>query len=248
MEHKEENEQKVKKLILTITMVVLLILAVTLTTYAFFTYYRSGAKNNQLITGRIRLVFEDGENNINLTNQFPIADDEAILLKNSSNDVAITNFTISGYAGSSVALYYQIHALMGQEMTGYNRMPDNHIKLYLTYETNATDTTDAGLVEVQNGYDTADEATGTYGALASVGREKDTSEGGQILLALGQVGVDDSVHSYTLRMWISDDVTISDTDSTKTYCASEEECNDSRLIFSTMYYSIKLKVENYNID
>lgn len=248
MEHKESNDQNVKKIILSVVVVFLLILAVTLTTYAFFTYSRTGEKNNQLVTGRIRLVFEDGENNINLTNQFPTADADAVLFTSSGSDVAVTNFTVSGYAGSSVRLYYQVHALMGETVTGRNRMPDEHIKLYLTVDTNTADGADTGLAEIQNGYDAADATAGTYGALASVGRETDTSNGGEILLALGQVGVDNSEHSYTLRMWISDDVTISDTDSTKTYCASDDECNDSRPIFSSMYYSIKLRVENYNID
>jgi len=249
MEHNEiEDKQSVKKVVFSVFIVLLLALAVGLTTYAFFSYYRTGEKNNQLITGKIRLVFEEGENNIKLTNQFPIADSEAILMENNVKDVAVTNFAVSGYAGSSVNLYYQVKAIKGEEQTGGNRFPDEHIKLYLTYETNETDDTDTGLVEIQNGFDTANSETGKYGALASAGGETDTNDGGEILLALGKVGVDNSIHSYTLRMWISDTVTISDTDNTKTYCAVADECVDSRNVFSTMYYSIKLKVENYNME
>ena len=84
-----------------------------------------------------------------------------------------------------------------------------------------------------------------YGALVSEGNEGvDTGSNGEVLLAMGQVGTENTIHSYTMRMWISDTVTISDTDSEATYCASEEECNDSRSLFSDMYYTLKLRVQN----
>ena len=50
------------------------------------------------------------------------------------------------------------------------------------------------------------------------------------------------------RIVLSDTVTISDTDTNATYCASEEECSGTRNIFSDMYYSLKLRVENYDPD
>ena len=47
-------------------------------------------------------------------------------------------------------------------------------------------------------------------------------------------------------MWVNDTVTISDTDSTKTYCASASaECtaNGGRAVYSDLFYSFKIRVD-----
>lgn len=242
MEIKEKDEQKTKKIVLLILAIFVMLAAVTLTTYAFFNYSRTGTENNQLITGRIKLLFEDGTNNINLTNQFPMSDAAAVATTSSGSEIVFTDFTVSGYAGASIDLYYEVYALAGEGVTGKTRMPDEHIKLYLTASTN-----NYGTATVVNGFDTTNATAGTYGALISVGNDgTQTSAGGEVLLAQGQVGTENTIHTYTMRMWISDTVTISDTDSSATYCASTSECSGSRPIFSDMYYSLKLRVQNMN--
>ena len=237
----DDREKMTKRIIFAVVAIALLLITVTFSTYAFFNYYRTGAKNNQLITGRIKLLFQDGVNNINLTNQFPIPDYEAVEMTNSGQEIAMTTFTVSGYAGGAIDLLYRVYAIEGEAVAGRNRMSDEHIKLYLT------ETHDLGTAIIGNGFGTAED--GWYGALASDGRgDTDTADGGEILMIQGQVGTEETTHNYTMRMWISDEVTISDTDEYATYCASEEECLGDRPVFSTMYYSLKLRVENYNPD
>lgn len=240
----ENKENTSKKIILSVVAIAVLLIMVTFTSFAFFNYYRTGAKNNSIVTGRIKLEFiTDDTNNINLTNQFPISDVEAIARTSADTEIVETQFKVTGYAGGSVSLEYSLSALAGDAVTGRKRMPDNHIKLYLQ------ETHDAGTVTIANGFGTADATTKTYGAKASAGRgSTDTSSNGVIKLAEGSVGTTDTTHTYTLRMWISGDVTISDTDTTKDYCASTTQCSGDRNIFSTMYYSLKLRVENLPMD
>ena len=244
MENREEMDKRNKKVILAVIMIVMLVTVLITTTYAFFTYSRTGERNNQLVTGRIKLEFEDGQNNINLTNQFPMSDEEAVVYTSPvEGEVAFTDFTVSGYAGSNTTLQYVVKAIKGEAVDGRIRMPDEHIKLYITSTTNGV-----GSVEINPLYGAADADAGTYGALVSAGNEgTDTANDGEVMLAVGTVGTTDTVHSYTLRMWISDTVKISDTYTPSTYCASEEECHDpaNKNIYSKMFYSIKLKVENY---
>lgn len=233
--------QKDKKtFMLLIIAIVLTITAVLMTTYAFFTYIRVGSDDNVITAGNIKLVFEESGNNINLTNQFPIPDNEAYNMISNGGEVTVTEFTVTGNADLPYNLQYRIFALKGEEMDAMNRFPDNHVKLYLVGETDGK-----GSISIYNNFDFSDESSGIYGALASVGNSGvDTSNNGEILLATGKVADVESVHSYTLRMWISDTVKISDTDSSYTYCASTFECNDDRKVYNTMYYSLKLRVEN----
>ena len=127
----ENSKRKRQTIILSIVAILVLIFVTTATTYAFFTYYRSGTKNQLLVTGRIKLTFTDGVNNINLTNQFPISDADAMAtLPNMSGDIAEANFTVSGYAGGSIILQYNVYAIAGSTSNDRTRIPDNHIKLY----------------------------------------------------------------------------------------------------------------------
>lgn len=236
----EDKEKIGKKIIFTIIIIAILLLTVTFSTYAFFNYSRTGARNQRLVTGRIKLEFTEGTNNVNLSNQFPISDADAVAMTTAGSEVVITDFVVSGYAGGATTLRYQVSAIAGNTITGMNRMPDENIKLYLTVNTNSV-----GTAAIGNGYGTA--SGGVYGALASEGREVDTGSGGEIVLAQGQVATTDTTHNYTMRMWISDTVTISDTDSTKTYCASTAACNDSRTVYNTLYYSLRIRVSNLDI-
>lgn len=235
---KDENNKKT--FVLVGIAIFLTIVAVMMTTYAFFTYVRAGSDDNVITAGNIKLVFEESGNNINLTNQFPTPDNEAYNIESNGGEVAVTEFTVTGNADLPYILQYKISALKGDTESGMNRFPDNQVKLYLVGTSDGK-----GSISIQNGYDNANASTGIYGALASVGNNgTDTANNGEILLATGQVADVETVHSYTLRMWISDSVKISDTNSNYTYCASTSECNDNRNVYNTMYYSLKLKVEN----
>ena len=236
----EKNNNKKMTIILIGITVLLTLSAVLLTTYAFFNYTRTG-NPNVMKTGKIKLTFTEGENSLNLTNQFPIPDKEAYNVTSSGTEVTITDFTVSGIMSANTdVLKYKVTALKGDVEANKNRFNDEEVKLYLVAETNGL-----GSITFENGYGEAEATSGVYGALASDGNNGvSTEDGGEILLATGQIGKEETNHKYTLRMWISDKVKISDTDSTFAYCASEIECNDDRKVYSTMYYSLKLKVEN----
>lgn len=239
----EMNNNKKMTIILIGITVLLTLSAVLVTTYAFFNYTRTGAPNI-MKTGKIDLIFEDGENNLNLTNQFPITDIEAYDKETKGEEVTITDFTVTGYSTSSQPLKYKISAVKGNVESSKNRFPDNQVKLYLVGETDGK-----GSFTILNGYNTSDTTNGVYGALASVGNNGvDTKDNGEIQLATGEVAKEETTHTYTLRMWISDTVKISDTESDFAYCASVAECNDDRKIYSTMYYSLKIKVENIEME
>ena len=233
------NEVKSKKILFMIIIGVVLVSLIFLSSYAFFSYIRE-SNDNVVSAGKIHLNFEENGDNILLINRFPMPDSEAYNMIANEGEVTNIEFNVTGYYTGGGTLGYKVSAVKGETVTDMNRFPDEHVKLFLTGKTN-----DFGSFTIQNGFDTEDGTNGKYGALASNGNSGvDTNNGGEIILATGQVAEEESIHTYNMKMWIDNNIKISDTESTYTYCASERECIDDRLVYSKMYYTLKLKVEN----
>lgn len=206
-------ENNSKQAVLSIVGIAILVIAVVGVSFAFFTYSKSGTTNNVITTGSISFAYNE-TNNISLTNQFPQSTDEG------SNNEAF-NFEITGnLPATSSAVSYTVTAVAGDDIDGKTRMPDSQIDVKVT-------ATGDGVV------------SGSYATGATAGN---STTGFQI--ATGTIPADGTAHthSYAMTMWVNETVTISDTDTTKTYCASTE-CSDDRSVYSDMYYSLKVNVE-----
>lgn len=239
------NEVKNKKLLFILIggIVLLLIPIIFFSSYAFFSYIKEGTSNT-INTGKVYLNLDDKNNSIYLSNRFPISDSEAYNMSSDGEDITFTEFTVTGYYTGNEKLKYKLSAVKGEETVSMTRFPDEHVKIYLSGKTN-----EFGSFTIENGFDTEDSNQGIYGTLGSNGNSGvDTSEGGEILLATGEVDSEETVHTYKLKMWITDSINISDTESSYTYCASERACNDDRNVYAKMYYSLKLKVESMKIE
>ncbi len=243
-----------KQVILSIVGVAILVIAVVGVSFAFFTYSRTGEKNNVITTGSITFELapnSTGHPNIEGTDSFPQTDDEG-----PENEKNSTDFDVTGSlpAGSGDVTYW-VYAIPGsapadKAPSGVDWIPfdDSEINMYIT----AT-----GAAE--------NEITYTDGFNTKPGKVvpgyndvlKDSSSGLDkgLLLATGTLGAGKSIkHQYSLYMWVNSTVTVSDTDSSYTYRASStdegdiptdkdrESNTDDREIYSDHYYSVKIKV------
>lgn len=204
------NENSSKQVLLSVLGIAVLVVAVVGVSFAFFTYSKTGEKNNTLTTGNIFFNFTEG-NAINLTNQFPMADTAGKALTTADNGAL--EFSVVGYDSSAKGIAYTVYAIPGDADASKTRFKDSEIKLYL--ETAAEGVT--------NNYSDP-KVVGTDGSL--------TAEG--LALATGKITATSSTSqqtdTYTLRMWISDTVTIG---AGKSYTTEA---------YAKMYYSLKLKV------
>ena len=221
-------ENNSKQAVLSIVGIAILVIAVVGVSFAFFTYSKQGTTNNVITTGKIEFAYEE-VNNLSLTNQFPSTDEEG-LADNSANAF---QFNVSGTIPATAnPINYTVTAVAGDTMDPKVRMEDSEINVYVTGTNGAV---------IDGGYGT--NADGTVGAAAG-----DSANGFQIAHGTIEATGVEQQHDYTLTMWVNDSVTISDTDATKTYCASEAECIDDREVYSNLYYSLKVNVEaNDNI-
>lgn len=204
------NENSSKQVLLSVIGIAVLVVAVVGVSFAFFTYSKTGDRNNTLTTGSIFFNFTEG-NAINLTNEFPRTDDSGKSLTKTANGAL--EFSVVGYDSSSKGIEYTVYALPGAPETGKTRFQDNQIKLYLEASSSNSST-------ITNNYATPTKIsslTDTGLALAT-GKITATASGSQ------------QTDKYTLRMWISSDVTIGEG---KDYTTTA---------FGNLYYSLKLKV------
>ena len=192
-----------KKKIILSVLVVLLLLAIGVT-YAFFTY-ESGTKSD-IVTGQIYMNYEE-TSTISLTGVFPETKEQA-LARNDENGVF--EFTITGRNTSKYPVYYEIDLLEGGVMTGKTeqstKILPEHVRIYLE----------------RDGEPLVDGMT-----------YKDWNNHRIYVDTVPANQTSNIEHKYTLRMWIDENVTISDTDPNADYTTSE--WNDA-------YTSLKVRV------
>ena len=190
--------------------IILLILVVLLTifgvSYAFYEYVGIG-ENHQLIVGNIYLKLNDGTSSLSLENVFPETKEEA----RARNDNQIS-FTISGLnTTTDNDIYYEILLSEGDEETGLTRLKPEHLVF--------------DLVEVN--------ADGTETLVVDAVKIADFNNHRLLVNTINRETTTEIKKTYKLRMWISEDVKISDTNPEADYSTS---------VFENSYASVKVAV------
>ena len=193
-----------KKRNLILGLVLVLLLLVVGVTYAFFTY-ESGTKSD-IVTGQIYMNYEE-TSTISLTGVFPETKAQALARQDENG---VFEFTITGRNTSKYPVYYEIDLLEGGVMTGKTeqstKILPEHVMIYLEKD----------------------------GVPVIEGKTYADWNNKPIYVETVPAGTTSNIeHKYTLRMWISDKITISDTDPNADY--TTEEWNDA-------YTSLKVRV------
>lgn len=224
-------ENNSKQAVLSIVGIAVLVIAVVGVSFAFFTYSKQGTTNNVITTGSIAFEFTEDTNGLTLTNQFPQADADG--QKNDKFD-----FSVTGTLPTSMSpINYTVYAIPGDAVEGKTKLKNSEINFYVK--------STAGDGVVAGGYDTA---TTDYGAVVTNAIDSGSKTAGTGLqIASGTIEATglEVKDSYSMTMWVNDTVTISDTDTTKTYRASETDRaeSDTRAVYNTLYYSFKVRVD-----
>ena len=193
-----------KKTLIISTIIVLLLLLAVGGAYAFFSY-ESGTKSD-IVTGQIYMNYEE-TSTISLTGVFPETKAQALARQDENG---VFEFTITGRNTSKYPVYYEIDLLEGGVITGKEasstKILPEHVMIYLEKD-------GVPVIEGQ-----------TYADFNNRRIYVETVPANQAT---------NIEHKYTLRMWIDERVTISDTDPNANYTTTE--WNDS-------YASLKVRV------
>ena len=238
------NGNSSKQVLLSVLGIAVLVIAVVGVSFAFFSYSKTGEKNNYITAGTIFFQFTEGQQ-ISLNNQFPIPDSEGIQFSGNGN--ALT-FHVRGYDGSNVGINYTVTATAGNveyidsqtNTDPKTRLHDTGIKLRLTQ----TKGTGAGSDGYLNNYSSPAFVSEHYASGST------STVGGNIVLATGKITAGSASQpqddTYVLQMWISSDTTsiagngVSINENTG--ATSTEDNVYTAAQFANCYYSLRVDV------
>ncbi len=229
------NNNSSKQVLFSVIGIAILVIAVVGVSFAFFTYSKTG-ENQLLTTGTIFFQFTDGDQ-INLTKQFPISDEEGAGWTNSSLSGSVMTFTVVGHDSSGKGIDYTIKAVPGdipapetigkEENVQRTSLNDNEVKIYLKQTSHENGS--AADIIYDNSYKKVSEKSDNSALQAGV-----TLGTGHIT---SKSKATEQTDKYELRMWISDDVIIEDQEDLQKHYTTAE--------FAKKYYSIKIKIDAY---
>ncbi len=243
MDESKEKKNSSKDIVLIILLMSVLVLAVVGVTFAVFSYTKDGEENNVITTGSVFFNFSEGDA-ILLQNQFPTQDENGMSLSNNEDARNVLTFTINGHDTASKGIEYTIYALKGKVPTGLepntyeekNRLTDKDIKLYLVPGAG-----DDEITVTENKYTTPN--TVAYGLVSDTFGD-DIKEG--CLIATGKIAGktnEDVQKSFTLKMWISDQVTIVSDEDAKSGIENPKAGVYTEEEFGNMFYSLKIAID-----
>ena len=196
-----------KLIMLSILGMSLVLLAVLGTTFAFFTYSKTGRTNNMVAAGEMGLNLSESSQGIYLTNQFPMTNTEATtgIVSGGQDNVTSMTFTVSGYSSGTSTIPYTVYIIDGDlDETGKERFDDSEISVFISdYSTQingeASGQTQEVLITTPTPVaDIARDASGMRKVASGV-------------IKAGTTELDPQSDTYVLKMLVNETVRISDT-------------------------------------
>lgn len=194
-----------KQALLSIVGVAILVVAVVGVSFAFFTYSKSGAQDNIITTGSLTFAFEDGDF-INLENQMPMSVEKGMALSGENN---VCTFTVKGNAPAGTNISYTVYADDGDPVGTKARLKNSEV--YVTIAAVGDGFTPAAGVAAGTTFDKLSSGVLGTGTITGTGTEQ--------------------VVTFTVKMWISDQVTIAESGASYTPTA-----------YANLYYSMRIRV------
>ncbi len=184
-----ENNSNVRNLVISLVGIFVLIVVAICTSYAAFTFSKTGDKVNTITTGSITFSYNETSNGISIVNAQPMTDaaGKTLIAQSSENGInqGYFDFNVSGTIRGNKTISYEVYGLMDSAST----LEPQYVKVYLT----DGELTDAPLA----GYDGA--VVPVYNSLPVA-----TSDSNGKRLYLGTFNNTDSVKNFRLRMWVAD--------------------------------------------
>ena len=176
-----------KEIIFSLSAIIVLITIVVAISFAAFNYLGTGEKANTINSGIINMSYSEPDNGINLVNALPISDEQGKLLSGSLN---VFDFTIEAEIVGNATINYAITAVKGG-----STVDDSAIKVYLTKVNNNLESVVLEPTKISN-------------LSVSTGSESYQPSSGEFILFNDSI-TNSITDNYRLRMWVSDDYTIS---------------------------------------
>ncbi len=197
-----------KQILLSVLGVAILVVAVVGVSFAAFTYTGKGSVENTIKTGTIKVVYNEGEQGINITNAMPVSDEvgktiEAEDAKGSGSlaeggNTGVFDFNVEATIVGTVNIKYDVIAIKQSS----SDLEEQYAKLYLEKSSSGafSDKTEATPPTAFNALDDVSSASTTAGQGAGSNAK---------LLTTGTFTTTKTDY-YRLRMWVADNYKVED--------------------------------------
>ena len=204
--HRHLNRFKGKQVIALVALLGIVLITAG-ATYAWFSYSKSGAKENTISAGSITFHYTEGAQGLSLNDAMPMTDNQG-KAQNTYFD-----FTITSKTSSTVEIPYDI--TVRRSGTGTNM--DNVVKVYLTKVNNDVEIP----VEIVTGKQiaTVSELSTYLNSTLNIDISKNER---RLIRETVPTNSSNYNQTYRLRMWISDTADFSGVEVTKYYCDGTE--------------------------
>ena len=171
-----------KKIVVSVLGILGIVLATIGVTYAFFSYSKTGTKENSITSGKVTFLYTESSQGITLTDAMPMTDDQG---KAQTGEGKVFDFRVTSSVGANMRIPYIVTVKPDSSV-----IPAEYIKLYLT--------------------DQSDNEIESVRTLASLDNYTNTITGltGEKVLYEGEVPAGNSNYNklFRLRMWIADNI------------------------------------------
>ena len=173
---------KNRKIVVSVLGILGIVLATIGVTYAFFSYSKTGTKENKISSGKVTFLFTESSQGITLTDAMPMTDDQG---KAQTGEGKVFDFRVTSSVGSNMRIPYTVTVKPDSSV-----IPAEYIKLYLT--------------------DQLDNEIEPVRTLSSLDNYSNTITGltGEKVLYEGEVPAGNTNYNklFRLRMWIADNI------------------------------------------
>ena len=198
-----------------------LVIVTTAASFAFFTYSRVGNTTTTITSGDIEFTYEEGDD-ASFANAFPVSD--KVGAQDTSEEYT---FTVNMKSSSTAnKMNYNVYLIDANDQENTNYFNNEQIKFAL----------------VKNGTYVAGTSSTSGKKLSDInGFNQGTSEGEGLVLEDQEI-LANTTDEYKLRIWISDDVKYSNTETTGDGTDENNDTQTSTGKYNGYKYSLKVKV------
>lgn len=216
------NKNKATAIVLGIFSIVVV---TTGASFAFFSYSRTGTTKTTITTGDIEFSYFERENNLTISDQYPLADSIGSV---DANNMYKFEVRMSGANSNGGYKPVKYNVSLVSNNTGTNNFTNDQIKFSLKRKYISGSYSNQSYVA-----DTSETQGRKLSSL--VGMNAGETDGTGIALA-DQIIWDNEIHEYELRTWISNDVNYSNT-------VDGQDNATSNGKYNSYTYSLRVKVD-----
>ena len=224
-------DNKKRKILIAVIGVLGVVAIVSGVTYAWFTYSRSGVKENTITAGSVEFLYTEGTNQLKMSDAMPMTDAQG------KANTDFFDFKVASKTGSSFSVPYTVTVRVKDEADPENQLDPSVVKVWLSDQTNAELTDGLGVKYFQDSNPAGRQATDFLAMYEDAAMNPivsgTTRKYNERVIYSGLVPANSSnyIQNFRLRMWIDENTNFAPTETvTPAACSDTNQTTEEACI------------------